>query len=73
MSQIAESRFSLGTTGTRPGLGHLLLRTPGMLNLWYERSRQRRQLAGLDDRLLRDIGIDRATVETEISKPFWRP
>ncbi len=73
MNQIAESRFSYGVSGVRPSLGHLLLRTPGMLNLWYERSRQRRHLARLDDRLLRDIGIDRATVEMEISKPFWRP
>jgi len=39
---------------------------------WLERSRQRRHLAELDDRLLRDIGISRAEVEAEMSRPFWR-
>lgn len=40
---------------------------------WAERVRQRRHLAELDDRLLRDIGVSRAEVEAEISRPFWRP
>jgi uncharacterized protein YjiS (DUF1127 family) len=29
-------------------------------------------LRGLDDHMLRDIGIDRSTAETEGSVPFWR-
>jgi uncharacterized protein YjiS (DUF1127 family) len=40
--------------------------------LWVERVRQRRALADLDDRLLRDIGLTRADVWLEIKKPFWR-
>ena len=36
-----------------------------------ELSRSRRQLAELDDRLLRDIGLDRATARHEASKGFW--
>ena len=46
-----------------------------LLNLawqWHFRVASRRQLARLDDHLLRDIGIDRATVESEILKPFWK-
>jgi len=39
---------------------------------WRERSRQRRTLHRLDDRMLRDIGLSRADVEYEASKPFWR-
>ena len=39
---------------------------------WRERSRQRRSLMRLDDRLLHDIGLSRADVEHEASKPFWR-
>lgn len=39
--------------------------------LWLARSRQRRQLGQLDDRLLRDIGVDRASAIEEASKPFW--
>ena len=33
--------------------------------------RSRRQLAELDDRLLRDIGLDRASARFEASKRFW--
>jgi uncharacterized protein YjiS (DUF1127 family) len=38
-----------------------------------ERSRQRRALAELDDRLLRDIGVTRTDAEEEANKPCWRP
>ena len=40
---------------------------------WYERAAQRRMLAGLDTRMLKDIGLTSADVEREIAKPFWRP
>ena len=43
-----------------------------VLREWRRRSRDRAQLALLDDRMLRDIGITRADVVTEINKPFWR-
>ena len=33
--------------------------------------KSRRQLAELDDRLLRDIGLDRATARLEATKGFW--
>jgi len=33
--------------------------------------RSRRQLAELDDRLLRDIGLDRAKAVYEADKGFW--
>ena len=39
---------------------------------WLERARQRRHLGELDDRLLRDIGLSRAEVENEVSRPFWQ-
>lgn len=39
---------------------------------WQERARQRRQLALMDDRLLRDIGVSRAEIARETEKPFWR-
>jgi uncharacterized protein YjiS (DUF1127 family) len=37
-----------------------------------ERARQRRFLAALPDHGLRDIGLTRADVESEIAKPCWR-
>lgn len=36
-----------------------------------ELARSRHQLAQLDERLLRDIGVDRATARFEADKPFW--
>lgn len=54
---------------SRPGLMQRLL-TRLMEGIVLARSR--RHLAGLDDRALRDIGLDRATAAEESSKPFWR-
>jgi uncharacterized protein YjiS (DUF1127 family) len=42
------------------------------LRQWRRRSRERAELARLDDRMLRDIGITRGDVWDEINKPFWR-
>lgn len=39
---------------------------------WRRRARERGQLAKLDDRMLRDIGVTRADAEFLINKPFWR-
>ena len=39
---------------------------------WQDRASSRRMLRGLDDHMLRDIGIDRSTAESEGSMPFWR-
>ena len=58
--------------GLSAGLGRLFLASLKTLHSWYERSRQRRRLAQLDDRLLRDIGLDRVAAMKEAYKPFWR-
>jgi uncharacterized protein YjiS (DUF1127 family) len=42
------------------------------LLLWHEIARQRRHLAAMDDRMLRDIGLTRVDVAGETEKPFWR-
>lgn len=42
------------------------------ISTWRERARMRQQLLLLDDRLLRDIGIDRLEARSEAEKPFWR-
>jgi uncharacterized protein YjiS (DUF1127 family) len=60
-----------GVASLPTGFGRLFLASLQTLQLWYERSRQRRRLAQLDDRLLRDIGIDRIAAMEEVSKPFW--
>jgi uncharacterized protein YjiS (DUF1127 family) len=37
-----------------------------------QRSRQRRTLNGLNDAMLRDLGLTRGDVAREVEKPFWR-
>jgi len=39
---------------------------------WRERVRGRRFLASLDDRTLRDIGLERGAVERDSTVSFWR-
>ena len=39
---------------------------------WLERMRQRRSLALMSDRDLKDIGINRYDALKEWEKPFWR-
>jgi uncharacterized protein YjiS (DUF1127 family) len=41
--------------------------------LWQERARSRHQLARLDARMLKDIGLSRLDALREADKPFWRP
>ena len=55
------------------------IRRPGILNqaaatlrLWRRRIDDRRRLAELSERDLRDIGATRADVQAEITTPFWR-
>ena len=49
-----------------------LVRAFDLLREWRRRVRSRAELAALDDRMLRDIGLNRADVWFEIDKPFWR-
>jgi uncharacterized protein YjiS (DUF1127 family) len=65
----------------QPGLAWLWMawlasRLAGMPNLllsWTDRACQRRRLRALDDRMLRDIGLDRAAAWAEARKWFWQP
>ena len=43
-----------------------------LLDIWQERMVNRRHLAELDERLLRDIGLSRYDAMREAAKPFWR-
>jgi uncharacterized protein YjiS (DUF1127 family) len=38
---------------------------------WQELARQRRALLGLDDHMLKDIGLSRADALREAERPFW--
>jgi uncharacterized protein YjiS (DUF1127 family) len=82
---MVQLRFSRGSLAARlPGLGSAravrqvrswtsaVPRAARLLLIWRERARQRRHLQLLSDHMLRDIGLTRADVLAEASKPFWR-
>jgi uncharacterized protein YjiS (DUF1127 family) len=43
------------------------------LREWRDRWVGRRELASLDERTLRDIGLDPGMVQYEVQQSFWRP
>jgi uncharacterized protein YjiS (DUF1127 family) len=56
-----------------PGLSLApMRRLAAMLRRWAANAQQRAILAGMDDRMLRDVGLDRATAHEESSKWFWQ-
>jgi uncharacterized protein YjiS (DUF1127 family) len=56
----------------RSALRRTLAALAGHYGAWISIARQRRALADLDDRLLRDVGISRYDAAHEAGKPFWR-
>ena len=40
---------------------------------WLQRRRSRQDLAQLDERLLRDIGLTPSEATAESTMPFWKP
>jgi uncharacterized protein YjiS (DUF1127 family) len=44
----------------------------GLVARWARRIREAEDLAKLDDRELRDIGLTRAEARMVLDKPFWR-
>jgi uncharacterized protein YjiS (DUF1127 family) len=53
-------------------LHHVLARMGSEVGEWRRRLRDRRALAAMSDRSLRDIGITRYDADWEARKPFWR-
>ena len=43
-----------------------------LVRIWHRRARERDQLAHLDLRMLRDIGVTPSEAARECDKPFWR-
>jgi uncharacterized protein YjiS (DUF1127 family) len=49
-----------------------LRRALALLYTWRQRLRDRRALALMDERSLRDLGLTRYEAFYEVHKPFWR-
>jgi len=46
--------------------------TKSLVQRWVRNSAGRKDLARLDARMLRDIGLEPFEAQREINKPFWR-
>ena len=55
-----------------PFLTRMVLGAVRTVEVWQERAQQRHALATLSDRMLKDIGVTRASANAEAAKPFWR-
>ncbi len=64
-----DARAPLALVG---GAWAAIVRLVELLAEWQARERQRHELRSLSDYMLKDIGLSRADVEREASKPFWR-
>ena len=43
-----------------------------VIGTWRQRDRERRELAQLDARSLKDLGLNPSNIQFEVDKPFWR-
>lgn len=64
--------FATAMAGMLSRLRDVRQRAATTLALWAERERSRRELEELSDYTLRDVGLTRADVWREASKPWWR-
>lgn len=73
-NRAAPNPASLGapTTGLIARLAEIVGAVVERLLTWQERATQRYYLAGLDDRMLRDIGLTRADALREYGKLPWQ-
>ncbi len=54
------------------GLKALWAKVRKVVWLWYQRDRQRHELARLSPAMLKDIGLSRSDALQEYAKPFWK-
>ena len=47
-------------------------RIKAVVQEWICRARRRRDIAKLDERAIRDLGVTASQMEFEARKPFWR-
>lgn len=62
----------LGTAAGRRASASPLAGLIDTLRLWRKRSIERAQLAAMNHRELRDLGMSECDVYQEMNKPFWR-
>ena len=70
--EAPRRRFSPVPHRTRGAMSGIAGRVLATVREWRRRAHDRAELAKLDDRMLRDIGLTPADAEFLSSKPFWR-
>ncbi|MDY0882157.1 DUF1127 domain-containing protein [Dongia soli] len=74
MAQVSCSSSTVtGHHAARRQSASAFSRLVNHLEIWSERHRARRALAGMSDAMLKDIGLSRGEATYEWEKPFWRP
>ena len=71
---MTQHRLTLATAPAHGGhrLVEAVARLGRILNEWRDRTRGRREIAKLDHRAARDLGISLGQLQFEAQKPFWR-
>jgi len=71
-TNLTVSHSSAASFAVANRLADVAGRVVELLATWHQRAADRQHLLALDEGMLRDIGLSRADVEFESSKPFWR-
>jgi uncharacterized protein YjiS (DUF1127 family) len=66
---MEDTMPSFASILTLPAFRSLSVTLP--LGEWIRVARERRMLAGLNERQLRDLGIDAGAAADEAARPFW--
>ena len=71
---MTQHLLSLATAPAHSGrrLVEAAARLGRILNEWRDRARGRREIAKLDHRAARDLGVSLGQMQFEAQKPFWR-
>ena len=66
-----NTKAAVKATDWRSAVAGIAVSIVEYLRVWQVHARDRRMLENLDDHLLKDIGMTRADLDHELSKPFW--
>jgi uncharacterized protein YjiS (DUF1127 family) len=75
MSVITHDILPASASGSRASTSHPAAMAGWLgrlIGTWRARIRERQAFARLDNRDLRDLGLSRWEVESQVAKPFWR-
>ena|SRR5579859_4385096 len=71
---MPDAMSDAGASGSRRRFAAVVSHLAAALAAWRARVRERRRLhlPRLDDRMVRDLGLDRSVVDPDSSASFWR-